>query len=1215
MKEIFTTVLIRIMTSKGLNIMRKDAENIIIRIKAILNGYSGSRCRSVFTLLISIILFLSTLLFASDGYAQVAKGETSSSKSASSTKTCPPVECKKILSNCKPNLNILASDNKLSASCLSASAKGGCFNPVPVGCTVNYGGVGNRPHGAGGNSKPRYHLGNDIGAAGCANAPGKNYKFINVYAAADGTVAYNNTAGCAGRTVAINHDKKCIVSKGEHAQYKTIYRHLLQSRVSLGQSVKKGDVIGIMGGSNAAGIGKEACDNPDQKDAPGYQHSSSACSAAATRCGGASYYQIHMHFEFVDGGLASGASTSISGQSLYKPDCNDTQSLCGGCPTNAGSCNKGPKNGYADGSSGDISGDYSANGETNSANANSSESKCSYSDYISSDTCTFCKLFKTMFNTASQIALMADEGLLTPTLNLVKIGFLIWLAIYLLKQLASFNATNSGEMVKGILFQGFRVAVVALILSSTTSLFYIMDVTLNPVMMTGLKFVETVNATSECDKTADYMQGIKGYDSSKGYSGTSNATGGLSTEVGEAIVCGIKHLEDSTGLLMRLGSFSCCISWEHPFIKGLIPGLGYFTTGILLWIAGVALLLTFPWCLVDCILQLCIAAALVPCAIGAYAFKITSKYLKIVWDFFMNAMFNFVFMALVIYVINSQLQGWLGIDIDDGEPHHSIFVSFKGLAWYGMGFIRIGAITFLCYVFFDEAKSMAEKFASSPGLGGGKGIGRMVGGTMVDGSKKVGKAALHGVGKTANVAGAGINLLVGNQYRSMRNHAVGAFASKFGKNASSTVGEINGKGGTIAHEGSFRLFGRDIKVSATKGEDGKWSLTRETHKRSSSDKAFEKVLDKDGNEILDENGKVKYKARHRLFGIKTGEEEMFASTDENGNLVYQTADGKTNFTMDENGEIASYQTGFTRSLLKPWERKEKGHLKQYGTNKIVNTATSRTRETLDTRGNVTSSETKMQDFNLFNRDLVRKDGTINIDTFNQIQQNIGDSKQAAQALVAQVMEKRGMKLDSKYANREVAIDDNGVVTIKQTQKDKDGKLISTQNIQAVMIGEQMFIAAETIDSEGNTTLNESNGIFHTVQTATKDKDGKFTYSFDGGFSEYTMSKNSFMSPLNYKGQWGNNIDRDKAMAGFSKTHFDKYMAKLNVKQMNRTMSAGDYRNSGEVERLHGMIQSGKLNSLDEAKQNMTYVLDSLESGNNNPLDNNKGNNSNDDKNY
>lgn len=1153
---------------------------------------------------------------------------TNGSGGGTSQASCQQSECSSATKGCimkqdsKGHFNQLASNSSMRAACLHERSEKGCFDLTPVSCVGSYGGLGYRPNGAGGNDTPRNHYGSDLGAAACTRKDG-SYPLINVYAAADGTVAYVNTSTGGGRTIAITHTKGCKSAPKGGENYKSTYRHLLAYKVSIGDKVKKNDIIGLMGGSNAKCIGCAACDATAQR--------TDEYKGMWTTAGCGKPYAVHLHFEIEDG-AANSSSTQAHAATALDPSCNSLQTLCGGCPSAPGddSC-KGGQQGWSDGRAGTADGTLYPGGTGPDGGGNYAQSQCKYSDYLDNEKCVFCSMFKTMFNAASQIALMADNGLLTPTLNLVKIGFLIWLAIYLLKQLASFKATNSGELAKGILFQGFRVAAVALILSSTASLFYVMDLTLNPVMMTGLNFIKDLNTTSTCSKDAEYMQNIKGYSAEKGYADTSTAKGGLSTELGEAIICGVKNMEDSTSVLMKLGNFSVCLGFhDHPWvladtmgIKIDLPHLGYVTTGIFLWLAGLALLLTFPWCLVDCILQLCIAAALVPCAIGAYAFKITSKYLKIIWDFFMNAMFNFVFMALIIYIINQQLQSWIGVDLGGGENgpdnDHRIFIRFNGLAWYGMGFIRVAAICFFCYVFFDEAKSMAEKFASSPGLGGGKGIGRMVGGTMMDAAGKTGKAALHTTlhttGKVASAAGAGLNYAVGNQYRSMKNHAIGAIASRFGKNASVTGAD----GKTVAHEGSFRMFGRDIKFSATKGEDGKWSLTRETHKRSQSDKAFEKVLDKDGNEVRDENGNVKYRARHRVFGKVTGYEDMIATKDENGNLVYSTADGKSTFRLDENGQIAAYKTRFTRSYLGLGKAVEKTK-KQYGTNRVVSTATSRTTERTDALGNVTDAHTEMKDFNLFNRDLIKKDGTINIDTFNEMQKNMKNPEQAAKVLVAKAMEARGLKMDLNNPDTKVSIDDNGRVTINQVTKVKeriDGKdvekIVETKNIQAVMIGDQMFIAAETTDGDGNMTLHESNGIFHTVQTATKQSDGTFRYDFDGGFSEHAISKNSFMSPLNHKGEWGNNIDRDKAMAGFSQNHFDKYMDKLKLKQMGRTMSTGAYNRSAEAGAMHSQIHRGGLSSMDEAKQNMTNTAEKGSGTNRHDFNNNQDRNFDDDK--
>lgn len=1051
----------------------------------------------------------------------------------------------------------------VDANCVKNNSASSCFNGYPISASNSggYNTIGYRPNGAGGNSKPRNHYGSDLGTGGLTN--------VKAFAPADGEVAYTGLAGGSGRTMVINHKASCQGSwaGGNGGYFHTVSRHLFTYDKS--GAVKKDEVIGTVGGSNFTRASNKFCDNPAQ-------------AKGCTKKGTDGYYDIHLHLE-VKMGKFSGSDTSAKVNNVLQPYCTNLGVLCGDCAkSDSQGCVKNKQ--MAAGAIGDTAsamGSAGSGSDVGGADRGSS-GYCEYTDYLDSDSCNFCGLFRTIFNAASSIALMANRALTGPTLSLVKIGFLIWLAVYLLKNLGSFAANNSGEMAKGILFQGFRVAVVAFILSTTTALFYIMDITLNPVMQTGLNFANSLNDASTCSSDADYMQDIKGYDSTKGYADTSDPSGGLSTNLGQSIICSIKNLEASTSILMSLGRYSICLSVDdsNMWLMGIMPHLGYLTTGIFLLIAGLGLLLMFPWCLVDCVLQLCISAAMIPCAIGAYAFKSTAKYLKIIWNFFMNAMFNFVFLAIIIYIINQQFQSWIGINTGMGSngPNEdpTIFIRFSGLAWYGMGAIRVGAVCFFCYVFFDEAKTMAEKFADSPGLGGNQGIGRMVGGTMSDMAGKTGKAAVQTLWKgTAKAVGAGANALAGNAYRNVRNHAVGALASRIGRNSSTSV-DANGK--VIGHKGSFRVFGRDINVSASKDADGKWTLTRESHKRSQSDKAFEKVLDQNGNEMKDANGNVMYRARHRTLGKVTGYEAMTASKDANGNLVYSTADGKSQFVLDENGQISAYKTKFTNGF--------KSDLKQFGTNRITNTSKSRTEVKLDAYGNVTGSQTKMQDFNLYNRNLIKKDGSINLDTFNEMQRNAQTPEQAAQMLVTEVMKARGIALENQYQNRKVTINNDGSVTLLQTNKDG-----STKEINAVMMGNQMVIDQQmtTVDEKTGVVTgvvkNRSNGIRTEVQTITRQKNGTYTYDTNFSYNDYIMKKNSFLHPLNHKGQWGNNIDRDKAMQGFSDESYNKEMAALNVRHMKKTMSTGQYNSSSAAASLHSQVH-GENMTLDQAKNMM-----------------------------
>lgn len=1087
--------------------------------------------------------------------------------------------CQQATSSCKPGTTNEStgrdkvmqgsSSTKMDINCLKEHSANSCFNSVPItGGTGNYNSIGKRSAG-------RNHYGTDIGASNTTSA--------KALAAADGEIAlYKDRSEGSGRTTVINHPKKC------GGWYHTVYRHLYIATKKSG-TVKKDEEIGIVGGSNVTRSscpnGGKFCQNKAQDGgASGCQH------GGTTGCG---YYDIHLHFELADGKF-TGANTQAHTSTIMKPYCKDVSALCGQCGyekeckcvSNCGGAFGGAdtKQQVADEDAGDVS----------------VQSTCNYASYLDSESCVFCNLFKIMFNTASEIAKLANEGLAQPSRTLVEIGFLIWIFFYLLKQVSSYGGASIGEMLKGLLFQGFRVAVVVLILNG--AIYKVMDLTLNPVMKTGMNFVQNLSENSTCPKDKEYMQGINGY-SEGGYE-SADIKGGLSVELGESIICSIKHLEDSTGMLMGMGKYSMCLAFNvHRWLHGLMPGLGYLSTGIFFWLAGLVLLLAFPWCLVDCILQLCIAAALVPCAIAAFAFKVTEKYIKIVWNFFMNAMFNFVFLALIVYIINSNFKEWVGIS-DSAPSPDTLFIegsqAAKGLAWWGMTAVKVMATCFFCWTFFDEAGSMAKRFADSPGLGGSKGIGRMVGGTVASAAKNYGaKPAMHLAKRGAEAVGTGMNSLAGNWGRSKANQLKGWATSKLG---GETIKDADGK--TIGYRSSIRLLGHQFDRTVTKDENGVWTQMKSTHQRSATDKAFEKVLDANGNEMKDANGNTMYRARHRILGKTTGYEDMVATKDENGNLHYQTADGKSSFTMNANGEIVSYQTQYTRSILRPWAHEVSA--RQFGTKQTINDGISKTTNQFDEHGRQISSSTEFK--NVTSNYLVNKDGTINTFAFNQMKNGALNAETAATHMVSTVMQSRGMELSEGFKDRQVQINEDGSFTIVQTNNDN-----SQQVINARMVDDQMIIDQQVTDSYGNITHSVSNGIQSKVEkfTAQREKPtkkgelGRLTgYNYDVRFrmSDHAHRNNPWRGPLTTKGTWGFDIDPKKAMAGFTKDDYVQHVAQVNLAAMQKKMTGMKFdremRNKdSQVSQLNDLLHKKNMSQADVMNRAAEFnILAGLSSG-------------------
>lgn len=1017
----------------------------------------------------------------------------------------------------KSDLFVQNSSLKIDSKCVRAETAKGCFNSAPSSYINAYNMPGWRACKPGSrncacsNGKCyRNHLGSDLGTGGKTDAI--------AYASADGQITFrSDSVGGSGRVVVIKHTKHCDGAGKGGGHYYSLYRHLNKVFVSLGSSVKKDQKIGIIGGSSYTNS-KKLCDNPEQQG----HH----CANASKKRG--EFYDIHMHLEVMEESPKNGASSGA--KNTYQLACGNMQALCGGCPNNMDNCKKG-LNVINPSSNGDkLTGSEASKLDSMGGNVDggemgddsedgSGEPACLLSNYLDAEGCTSCDIFKTIFNAASTIAATAIGNLAAPSRTLVLTGFLIWLAIYVLKQISSFQGASPGDMLKGIIFQGARVAIVVFMLSG--ALYQVMDLTLNPVMKTGLTFANSLNPNSNCDTSREYMQGINGYGSDTGLQSTS--IGGLSRDLGESIICTIKNLEDSVGILMSLGNYSICLSFhDRSVLDGLMPHLGYLISGAGLWLVGLFLLFAFPWCLIDCILQLCIAAAMMPCAVAAFAFKSTAKYIKIVWEFFMNAMFNLVFMAVLLFILTSMFKNWIGLSnesLASFDPN-LLVTAFQedGLAWWGIGFFKIFAFVFLFVCFIDEVPQMAQNFASGAPMGGSKGIGRMVGGTVAQTAAAGLKGAGHIAAKSAGAIGEATNSLAGNWARSKWNQAKGITLMALGGRK---ITDADGK--TIGYQARFKVPGFTQTRTVTKDANGVWSQTKETHQKTAADKEFKPMVNA--------NGEQTYAVKTGGKGPFSEYEEMTKSVDSaSGNNVYTSKDGQSILITDANGNILQYKRRRDTSMRQEEHR---------GSVQNINDAFMHKRTMVDAKGNVIGTDVEFK--NVSSKYLVNKDGSTNMHAYNQIMNGVSDENKAdALAAMAGIhMASRGQTLDNRFKSRDVVMDNNGGITITQTNRDGSVQLVNAQ-----MVGGQMVISNQITDTKGSVTIQKTNGLQNKTTSFSKQKDGTYKKSVKYSFTDEAHSRSRLSDPLDANGAWGYGINPQKAMSGFNANEFQEHLDQL-----------------------------------------------------------------------
>lgn len=408
-----------------------------------------------------------------------------------------------------------------------------------------------------------------------------------------------------------------------------------------------------------------------------------------------------------------------------------------------------------------------------------SKSCSPYCYYKDLDRCTFCRLFETFFNTASSMAKKAMNTFAGSVVQVVIIAFAIWLAILVLGFISSIETRDVKDLVSSILQQGFMVALVVILLQTGGASFF--NLVLSPIYTTGMKIAQTALTPNIKDiktdgKTLVVTQGnnsdqvtalLSQYQKTPVSEQQKTSyevrcdkgniygldRGALPKEMGESILCTMTMIQNQASKIKALGSSAICYSWEKRVL--IFPHLSYLLTGIGLWIGGMILIIAVPFLMIDAVLELAVAAALLPAAIGAYAFKITRRYSKPVWDTFLNSMFVFMFVSLIALMLTTAFEMVL-IDTTKGNLDTLIFapnseLSFeemlKDIGWFSVAFLKICFALILTWTVMGEAKDFAGQFSGSiSNTAIGSQIGTMAGSFTKSAVKKVGSPLAEAAG-------------------------------------------------------------------------------------------------------------------------------------------------------------------------------------------------------------------------------------------------------------------------------------------------------------------------------------------------------------------------------------------------------------------------------------------------------------------------------------
>lgn len=484
-----------------------------------------------------------------------------------------------------------------------------------------------------------------------------------------------------------------------------------------------------------------------------------------------------------------------------------------------------------------------------------------HAEIAKKENCFLCPVFAVVFNTVSEINKTAVQNFSNPVKNVVLVAFAIWLAIQVLAFVSSPETRDLKDIMQSIITQGFLVVIAVVILQTGVAGFF--KTFVNPVYVTGQRMAQVmfeehvekpIDSKCSSDNANDIgndQEVVKG--KSKFEEMITDNEDGLPQSMGVSILTTMTMMENRITKFKALGSAIMCKAWNKGYLW-IFPKPIYLITGLGIWAVCMALIVGIPFLMVDAIFQLGVASALLPAAVGCFAFKSTRQYSKKVWETYLNSMFAFLFISIVVVIVLGTIKSAVTMGMGQVAPGCGSFDKMflengasetffedmvKEFGWFSPHFLRLIFVFVLAWSVMSMAKDFAGEFADSiSSTSIGSSIGTMAASTAKGMTVKATKPLLKAAGGAARrAAGRMIAKPFKAGARAWRRYKNKRDRDKFEKNRHLSTATANG-GRRVALDNGNTVY-----------EEGNGALTKTTKK--------EKVKTENGREISKKTETVK----------------------------------------------------------------------------------------------------------------------------------------------------------------------------------------------------------------------------------------------------------------------------------------------------------------------------------------------------------------------
>lgn len=329
---------------------------------------------------------------------------------------------------------------------------------------------------------------------------------------------------------------------------------------------------------------------------------------------------------------------------------------------------------------------------------------------------------------ASNVASFSWNNFAKPLQAVVGLGAAIYIAVYTLKNIASFSQQDTAAYLSnektGVIPLAVKMMVVVWLLGNQTFIYeYIIGLAVTTCVEIGTLIGSNsgVKSFSSPDNLADLFQ---------------------------FVIQQVIDFNNSIYKIVATGQLLLCMALSPESITDY-----YWKTipfGAALWIYGWMIIIGVSFYMLDVLFRLGVGCIVLPFAIACGMSKLTSDYTRKTWNLFVNVGFNFIMLGIVISFTYDMIQQCVGLDIPENKELNEADIKLIN-DHLDLGiFVITGLCCMISYQLFMQIEQIVQKVSDAAPVGK---VGKEVGAKVAPAAIRTATKPLRELGNVAKAGG------------------------------------------------------------------------------------------------------------------------------------------------------------------------------------------------------------------------------------------------------------------------------------------------------------------------------------------------------------------------------------------------------------------------------------------------------------------------------